>query len=53
MISLYVLVFNTGSSKTTLKRLLNLLHKIIKGQSLTTGTQTYAMAKKLLSVEAL
>ena len=52
MISLYVLVFKRGSSKTMM-RFLFLIQKIIKGQSLTNGTQIYAMAKKLLSVEAL
>ena len=51
-ILMYVPVFNTGSPEVLLK-FLTLLDKIIKGQSLTTGTHIYAMTNNLLAEEAL
>ena len=49
---MYVPVFNTVSPEVLLKFLI-LLEKIIKGQSLTTGTHMYALTNNLLAKEAL
>ena len=51
-ILLYVLIFNTGSSKSLFNFLI-LIKKIPKCQNLKTGPHGYAMTKNLLMVECL
>ena len=51
-ISLYIPIFKTGTPEMILKFLV-VLKKVIKGQSLTTGPQMYAMTRNLLAGEAL
>ena len=51
-LSLYVPIFKSGPPEMLLKYLV-VLQKILKGQSLTTGPQQYAMARNLLAGEAL
>ena len=45
-------LFQTGSPKALLK-FFTILHKIIRGQDLSTGTQEFGMTHNLVIVEAL
>ena len=52
MVLIYVLLFRTGSPEALLK-FVTILHKIIRGQDLSTGPQKFGMTQNLVVGEDL
>ena len=51
-VAIYVTLFQTGSTEA-LHKLVTLLHKIIRGQDLSTGTKKFGVTRNLVVVESL